>query len=263
MSFSDLLITYTDASGVLSERTISPLEVIDGICIYAKCHMRNENRSFNVSRITAAVDISTGEVIDDVYAFLGIPHPPAHSQTTEAPFTSAEIKKRRQKERKEFFREYRYDVIRQFFVQKFFRLFDNRCFRCGSPDRLAMDHHLPTARGGHFVPGNLVPLCIGCNTRKSDHPPEVFYSAEELAQLQPLLAAQIDLFAFDFNWEKWSDDREGYLLSIGIDSSLVREVLHNEEHPLYVGKSCVITLGLSGPSPLERECHGKPVCSAE
>jgi len=246
MSFPDLLITYTDSAGAQTERTISPLEIVDEAYVYATCHVREEKRSFKISRIVTAVDVSTSEVIEDLFAFFGASKPPLPQPTPEVILTPAEIKKRRQTERRNFLKEYRYEVIKEHHFKKFFQLFDNRCFKCGLTERnrLAMDHHIPIARGGHFVPGNLVPLCIDCNNRKSDKPPEAFYTQEELERLQPLLAAQQNLLPFKFDFDRWGDDREGYLLDIGIDPALVHEVLHNEDHPLYVGyyRGCVITL---------------------
>lgn len=246
MSFPDLLITYTDSSGASTERTISPLEILGESYLYATCHVRGENRSFKVSRITSAVDVSTGEVVEDLFGFFGVPRPPLPQPTPEVILTPAEIKKRRQTERRYFLKEYRYEVIKEHHFQKFFNLFDNRCFKCGLSERnrLAMDHHIPIARGGHFVPGNLVALCLFCNNSKSDKLPEAFYTQEELERLQPLLAAQQKLLAFKFDFDRWIDDREGYLLDIGMDPAVVHEVLHNEDHPQYVGyyRGCVITL---------------------
>ena len=49
------------------------------------------------------------------------------------------------------------------------RLARGICHYCGgtfSPDELTMDHLVPVARGGKSTPGNVVPACRGCNSRK-------------------------------------------------------------------------------------------------
>jgi 5-methylcytosine-specific restriction endonuclease McrA len=43
------------------------------------------------------------------------------------------------------------------------------CYYCGGkfkPAELTMDHLVPIARGGKSVPGNVVPACKECNTKK-------------------------------------------------------------------------------------------------
>jgi 5-methylcytosine-specific restriction endonuclease McrA len=49
------------------------------------------------------------------------------------------------------------------------RLARGICHYCGgtfSPDELTMDHLVPVTRGGKSTPGNVVPACRGCNSRK-------------------------------------------------------------------------------------------------
>ena len=49
------------------------------------------------------------------------------------------------------------------------RLARGVCHYCGgafSPDQLTMDHLVPLARGGKSAPGNVVPACRDCNSRK-------------------------------------------------------------------------------------------------
>jgi hypothetical protein len=89
--------------------------------------------------------------------------------------------------------------------------------------------------GGHLVPGNLVALCRKCNNKKHDHPPEEFYTPEELEKLKPILEKQRDIFVFTFDWNFWKKDRQGYLLSLGVEPNLVHELLFNKEHPDYIG----------------------------
>lgn len=164
----------------------------------------------------------------------------------------------RNKEKRELFRLYQLRVIEDLFKRRFFEHFGNRCFKCGklekakqeigAPPNLCMDHHLSMALGGHLVPGNLVALCRQCNEQKRDKHPSEFYTQEELARLQPLLDIQQSLFAFSFDWEKWEQNREAYLLATGIDKEVVRAALHDEFFVGFVGTGenrigVTITLG--------------------
>jgi hypothetical protein len=151
----------------------------------------------------------------------------------------------RNKEKRELFRLYRLRVIEDLYKRRFFEHFGNCCFKCGKPEKpkqeidappnLCIDHHVPMALGGHLVPGNLVSLCRRCNEQKLDAAPSEFYSLDELTRLQPLLDTQRDLFAFSFNWDKWRQDREAYLLELGVEQDTVRAALHDEYFVGYVG----------------------------
>ena len=49
------------------------------------------------------------------------------------------------------------------------RLARGVCHYCGgtfTPDQLTMDHLVPVTRGGKSTPGNVVPACRDCNSRK-------------------------------------------------------------------------------------------------
>ena len=151
----------------------------------------------------------------------------------------------RNREKRELFRPFRLRVIEDMYRRRFFESFGNRCFKCGMPEKakqeigappnLCIDHHIPMALGGHLVPGNLVALCRSCNNRKLDHSPADFYSAEELHRLQPFLLAQQELFQFRFDFDKWSEDRESYLLGLGIDPDTVHSALCDEDYVGFIG----------------------------
>ena len=159
---------------------------------------------------------------------------------------SKEIYKwQRGKEKRELFSRFGLGAVADIYKNKFFALFEHRCFKCGikekpypeygRPPVLCIDHHIPMILGGHLVPGNLVALCRSCNNKKRDHSPEEFYTPEELEKLKPILEKQGDIFLFTFNWKHWRQDRQGYLLSLGVEPNLVHELLYNPEHPGYMG----------------------------
>jgi hypothetical protein len=151
----------------------------------------------------------------------------------------------RTSEKRELFKRFRLRAIEDIYKNRFFALFDNRCFKCGKEEKrfqeigstpnLCIDHHVPMALGGHLVPGNLVALCRRCNNVKLDRPPESFYTAAELEKLQPILARQEEVFSFSFDWDAWHDERREYLLRVGVDAALVTELLFNPCHPDFVG----------------------------
>ena len=164
----------------------------------------------------------------------------------------------RKKEKRQLFDRFAVRAVEVIYKEKFFALFDNRCFKCGQPETyrpgavgvklLCIDHHVPMALGGHLVPGNLVSLCRACNGRKLDQAPEAFYTPDELKRLAPVLERQHVLFDFRFDWDAWHDDPYGYLLGLGVESALVNALLHDENHPDFMGmpeQRAIFTIGLS------------------
>lgn len=154
-------------------------------------------------------------------------------------------KGQRTKEKRKLFGRFKIRAIEDVYKNKFFALFDHRCFRCGAKEKvrqevgkppiLCMDHHIPIAHGGHLEAGNIVSLCRDCNNMKLDKLPEEFYTPEELKKLQPILDKQDEVFQFEFDYDRWYEDRESYLLSLGVDPELVHNLLFNKEHPDYIG----------------------------
>jgi hypothetical protein len=67
---ANLHLTYRDAGGDTTERTIA-INGYDGSCyLRGFCNLRGEQRTFRIDRILYAVDIDTGEVVSDVPAHL-------------------------------------------------------------------------------------------------------------------------------------------------------------------------------------------------
>jgi len=151
----------------------------------------------------------------------------------------------RKKEKRDLFRPFRLRVIEDLYRRRFFESFGNCCFKCGMPEKvtqeigappnLCIDHHIPMALGGHLVAGNLVALCRACNGVKLDQHPAEFYTLEELGRLQPLLASQCLLFQFSFDWNRWGEDRERYLLDIGVEPDTIYLAMHDENFVGYLG----------------------------
>jgi len=61
------------------------------------------------------------------------------------------------------------------------------CFKCGTSDRLVLDHNIPLSKGGKLTYDNVVVLCNTCNSRKNAKDPKDFYTKEELERLNKLL----------------------------------------------------------------------------
>ena len=150
----------------------------------------------------------------------------------------------RNKEKRRLFGRFVLRPIESHYKEKFFALFDSKCFKCkvlkepvlhGYAANLCIDHHLPMALGGHLVPGNLVVLCRSCNLRKLDQPPEVFYTARELELLQPLLDSQADLFNFSFDSDAWQQAPQAYLLGLGLSEDVVASAHFDEYDHDYIG----------------------------
>lgn len=44
--------------------------------------------------------------------------------------------------------------------------FSGHCGKCGSTERLSIDHIIPVSKGGHHSMDNVQPLCVSCNSGK-------------------------------------------------------------------------------------------------
>lgn len=68
-----LQIVYVDAAGSVTTRAITVRRIgaiDDDYLITAHCSLRNDRRTFRASRIESCVDLDTGEVVEDVAAYL-------------------------------------------------------------------------------------------------------------------------------------------------------------------------------------------------
>lgn len=139
-------------------------------------------------------------------------------------------KQAKRADRETFLERYRYEVIWNHYRNKLITLFQGRCFACGSPDYLQLDHHVPFSKGGRREPGNIVMLCYRCNAQKCDCDPSEYYSDDELSFLATLLERQKEVLAFDFQEDRWLADPISYLLEIGISPLLVEEISTNPDH---------------------------------
>ena len=50
--------------------------------------------------------------------------------------------------------------------REIFEKHGKRCLKCGSDDRVALDHVVPLALGGMNIADNMQPLCMMCNSYK-------------------------------------------------------------------------------------------------
>ena len=72
---ASVLITYLDSGDDLTKRTISDWEIMDDRVVLAFCHLREDERSFSLSRIISVADSESGETYDNVYDFFGVTRP--------------------------------------------------------------------------------------------------------------------------------------------------------------------------------------------
>lgn len=63
-------------------------------------------------------------------------------------------------------------------------IFGGKCFKCGSTEKLEIDHHIPYSVGGEDTLNNYVLLCQPCNRSKSNKMPKQFYSEKDLERLK-------------------------------------------------------------------------------
>lgn len=189
--------------------------------------------------ILDSIDLETGEIIS-VRELCGAPPLPKPIKNILQRQDRPKGKRRggqqkvdknlRQEDSRSFYSIYRNDMIFNHFRNKMIDLFDGRCYACDHPYDLQMDHHVPFAKGGRKEAGNIVMLCYKCNAQKWDYLPEEFYSSSELAHLQSLLDEEHEILKFNFDQERWTNDRLAYLRDVGISQILLSEVETNNDH---------------------------------
>ena len=238
-----LQIHYLGHDDEITERIITNIELDPPYKLHAFCHLRNEVRSFALSRIKSVIDLESGEIITDLYTFLGLgrlkPVKPTLPIFPEkpTPLLTFDAQKQRKDDKRKLFQHFVLPIIKEEARKRLYALFGNKCFMCASQNRLEIDHHIPQYLGGRLWAGNLVLLCSACNSRKRDKHPREFYSLKQLENINRILINQLEIFNFKFDWEKWGKDNQKYLLQLGIDPILVNEVLTNPDHSLYVGST--------------------------
>jgi len=236
-------ILYRNADDELTERVISSEVPLPPNAVEAFCHMRNEDRTFVLSRIEKAVDLETGDVIPDVCAHYGMPSlkpPPLQAPVfpeRRISLSAEEAQQLRRIDKQKLFGRFQFEVLATAKRHELDAQFDRRCFKCGSVDSLELDHHVPQSLGGRLVPGNVVLLCRRCNLAKGESPPSHYYSADELTHLEPIFAAQLALLDFHFNWTRWNNHPKDYLVSLGIDETEAQAVISRREDGISVSLS--------------------------
>ena len=173
--------------------------------------------------------------------------------------SSTELYKgQRLREKRALFENFPFRCLEDLCKARFYALFGNQCFKCGSEgishylgrfDNLCMDHHVPMKLGGHLVPGNLTALCRRCNGKKLDLLPELFYSEQELERLAPFLEQQKAIFGFQFDVDAWHAAPADYLISLGVAQDLVHAILYDEEHIDFMGlpdrpHACTVSISI-------------------
>lgn len=237
----NLLISYRDGSDEITERIISEIVAEPPNTIYAFCHLRNEMRTFLMSRIEQVVELNTGKVISDIWLYFGLPSlkrpPPTMPVFSERPCLMSTDKARQQHkaDKQALFRRFKYPVIMETYKAKLYALFGHCCFRCNTLETLELDHHIPQYLGGRLVPGNIVILCSRCNMAKAEKHPKIFYTSDELGRLENILLAEINLFNFTFDARRWYNHPQQYLFSLGVTEEDVEHALHDREHPYFIG----------------------------
>lgn len=61
--------------------------------------------------------------------------------------------------------------------------FNHQCYKCGSKERLCLDHYHPLIKGNPLSIDNAIILCVSCNCSKGGRPPHRFFTIEEMELL--------------------------------------------------------------------------------
>ena len=243
MTQATVTITYQDGGGNITEREISEIQLIGNRQIEAFCHLRNEYRTFNLSGIKSATKKGfmqgVYEPITDFYTYFGArpqkPNQEPVTVTEPSDLTPNELLKLKKLEKNALWSRFWNPLVIKIHRDKLLALFDSKCFLCGATENLHIDHHVPFKRGGHLVSGNLSVLCRRCNSTKGDLSPDLFYVPEELERIKPLLENQKGIFEFEFDRERWRNNKRQYLLDLGATEELVEEAFNDEMSRYYIG----------------------------
>jgi len=101
-------------------------------------------------------------------------------------------------------RSRRLDPIPPWWRQQQFADFDGLCaYGCGSPAEV-IDHVWPVVRGGKSTPGNLVPACNRCNSKKRANSPTPW--VERGLALMPEPWEHLVALALEHNTDLWLEE---------------------------------------------------------
>jgi hypothetical protein len=84
-TFPEVRISYEDASGDVTERTITPIHRLGTRVIKAYCHLRNDERTFRFDRIRAIYKINTSEPLDKYTWMDSLPSVESQGSRNESP----------------------------------------------------------------------------------------------------------------------------------------------------------------------------------
>jgi len=75
-----------------------------------------------------------------------------------------------------------------------YKIFNNKCYKCGSDKDLCVDHNFPLSKGHALCCANAVILCKPCNSSKGTQDPIEFYATDEFLNLCILFQKATNLY---------------------------------------------------------------------
>lgn len=62
---------------------------------------------------------------------------------------------------------------------KTLKYFKFKCAYCGCTENLVQDHFIPLSKGGGYIPSNIIPTCVFCNSSKHDSDFDIWYKKQK------------------------------------------------------------------------------------